>query len=498
MGSRDPLNRNRILFIQPPSTMLRLQRLKSRRPALEAPLPFVYLAPYLLDAGFQVRVLDLRIDSIATLRRCLQNESPGIAGISVMPGSMLKDTIEVTRRIKQWSPGTRVVWGGTFPSLHHEICLQVDQLDFVVRGDGEITLLELASALRDGSGGADWDRIAGLAFMRGGAIVTSPDREPADLERQPIGAWGILDRYIEHYLGPLGQLSINTARGCPFSCTFCYNTALYRGFNRYRAKSIEASMEEIRFLQDRYQPRVLTFMDDDFLADRRRGIELLTSAHESFPSLKYCIDARVNELDDTDRVSQLSRLGVASAFFGVEAASQHVLEQVRKGCDTQEAFEAARNCATYGIAATYSFTCGYPDETTEDLIRRIEMAAMLRELHQAGRSQIEIISPVLGTPLFAELTRKQMVPHESVERWCHFSDWKSAREKRWIGDAKFYEAFQLAFYLAFSTQTRRDGSARLLTEMLSRWSRFRLIGRRPRGLLEYRAANALVKKLIWS
>ena len=154
-----------IVLIQPPSTLQKLQRIKAKRPEIEAPLPFVYLAPYLLDAGFNVHVLDLRIDSVSTLERNLRELRPLIAGVSVMPGSMLRDTIEVTRRIKQASPATKTIWGGTFPTLHYRICLQVPDLDFVACGDGEWTLRELATALADNDNASAWKGIPGLAYQ---------------------------------------------------------------------------------------------------------------------------------------------------------------------------------------------------------------------------------------------------------------------------------------------------------------------------------------------
>ena len=91
----------RVLLIQPPSTLQRLQRWKSRRPEMEPPLPFVCIGPYLLDAGFDVDVLDLRIEGIHALLRILRDTPPLIAGISVMPGSMLLDAIRITRLIKE-------------------------------------------------------------------------------------------------------------------------------------------------------------------------------------------------------------------------------------------------------------------------------------------------------------------------------------------------------------------------------------------------------------
>ncbi len=486
-----------ILLIQPPSTLQRLQRLKSRSPELEAPLPFVYIAPYLLDAGFRVAVLDLRIDNVSALERCLRESRPLLAGISVMPGSMLRDTITITRLIKRLAPGTKVVWGGTFPTLHYQVCLQVQELDFVVCGDGEVTLTELATALRDAEGISLPEDVKGLAYVRDGLPHTTAPREPVALDHHPIGAWHLLDRYMPHYLGPSGLLSLNTARGCPYRCTFCYNTAIYRGFNRYRTKSIDAVLEEIEYLVHRYAPRALIFMDDDFLANRKRGIELLTSISGRFPQLRYRIDARAEELKDPRVVAHLAKQGLESAFFGVEGVSGEFLDRIKKGQDTDDTLEAARVCAANGIQGTYSFTCGYPDETCGDLYDRVAMATMLRRLHPASRSQIEIISPIIGTPLYSELARKSLVPEDSIERWCRFSDWKSAEEKAWIADASFYEAFQLAFYLAFSRGSRLDGGLRLSSRLLSNWSRFRLCGKRPIVLPEYRAGNYLLKQIIW-
>ncbi len=486
-----------ILLIQPPSTLQKLQRLKSRRPEMEAPLPFVYIGPYLIDAGFEVTVLDLRIDDLSALRRCLERSRILIAGISVMPGSMLQDTMRLTRLIKRLSPGTRVVWGGTFPTLHYRLCLQADGLDFVVCGDGEETLTELGMALRDGGDSATFENIKGLAFVRDGEIHATAARPPVDLDRRPIGAWHLLDRHMPHYLGPSGLVSINTARGCPYPCTFCYNTAIYRGFNRYRTRSIDASLEEVNFLVERYDPRSLIFMDDDFLANRKRGIELLERIHRQHPHLRFRIDARSDEIEDAPSTAHLAALGLESVFFGVEGVSSEFLARIQKKEESSSTIEAAKVCARHGVQGTYSFTCGYPDETYADLHDRVGMAAVLATLHPSSRSQIEIISPVIGTPLYEELNGRNLVPTDDLQTWCHFSDWKSARNKAWIADGRFYESFQLAFYLAFSAGSGLDGGPRSLSRLLAAWSRFRLSGDPRTALPEFRAGNYLLKRIIW-
>src|SRR5262249_12649137 len=141
-----------------------------------------------------------RIESVSMLKAFLQETTPLIAGISVMPGSMLWSTIKLTKLIKCLSPSTRIVWGGTFPSLHYQICLQVSELDFVVCGDGEVTLTELASALVESGDMTNFEGIKGLAYVRDGVPFTTRAREPVNLEHRPIGAWHLIEKYLPHYL----------------------------------------------------------------------------------------------------------------------------------------------------------------------------------------------------------------------------------------------------------------------------------------------------------
>jgi radical SAM superfamily enzyme YgiQ (UPF0313 family) len=476
--------------------MQRLQKLKSRKPHLGAPLPFIYIAPYLQRAGFEVEFLDLRISDVKHLRHCLEKTRPVVAGISVMPGSALPRILHLSHLIKKWSPKTSVVWGGAFPSLHQQFCLGLPGVDYVVVGDGEETLPELTRCLSNGGPPSALAAVAGLAFRNNGSTVATEPREPVDLDANPIGAWKMVDRYMPYYLGPSRYIAINTARGCPYRCTFCYNNLLYHGHKRYRLKGVDAVMTEIDYLVERHQIRKVQFMDDEFLGHRRRGFELIEQLNEHHPQLKYHIAARVQDLKEEHVVRRLAETGCDSVFIGAESASPELLEKMQKGMTTTELIDAARNCRRVGIKTTYSFACGFPGETKSDLKATVAMAGLLREVDTGCQCILEIISPVAGTPMFAELQRDEQVPDADLARWCHFTDWKSARSKNWISRPGYYEAFQLAFYLAFATAGHAAG-LRSPVRWLSRWSSRRLAGQRLRLLPEYRAANFLIKKSLW-
>jgi len=390
------------------------------------------------------------------------------------------------------------VWGGSFPSLHHEACARWPAIDFVVCGDGEETLPELAGALRDGATPEALRAIDGLAFEHEGELVTTRPRQPVDLDRSPIGAWSLVERYMPSYLGAHGHLALNTARGCPFRCSFCYNTALYKGFKRYRAKSVEGVLEEVAYLAARYPIRCLRFWDDDFLGNERRAVALAEALRGRYPELTYHAAVRPDELRQRELVSQLAKTGLASVFVGAESGSEEVLSGLEKGTHTNDTLEGARVCAANDIIGTYSFTCGYPGETREALFATVRMAQQIKRLDPRNICFLEIISPVRGTVLSRGLEFPADTP-ESLDAWCHVTDWKTARGKRWIDDPGFYEAFQLAFLLAFTSQrTHKERGLHLHTQLVSRWAQARLFDRRPRRLAEFALANRLVKRLLWS
>lgn len=485
-----------VLLVEPPSRMQMLQRLKARKARLGVPLPFIYITPYLRRAGFQVEMLDMRVSSFDQLRHYLIESKPVLAGITVMPGNALPRAISLSRFIKEVSPETKVVWGGAFASLHYEFCLGIPDVDFVAIGDGEETLTELAGTLSSGENVGNLSDVKGIAYQDRGFVCTTDPRPPVNLDDNPVGAWDLIDRCRENYLGPRGYLSINTARGCPYRCSFCYNNVLYKGHKRYRIKSIPAVMQELDYLMEHYRLEKIKFMDDEFLGHQRRGMALLSEIRSKYSHLKFHLAARIDRLKNEQIVRQLAEYGCESVFVGAESASPEQLEAINKGCSTTDLMEAAGLCAKYGITAIYSFTCGYPDETETDLWATLSMAKVLRKIDPKCECLLEIISPIQGTPLFADLDARGKIPETDVAKWCHLTDWKSARNKPWITRRSFYEAFQLAFYLAFATAGHTAG-LRSGTRLLNEWARYRLRDKLPRRLLEFRMANAAVKAALW-
>lgn len=489
-----------VLLLEPPSNMQKIQKLRARIPRFSASLPFVCIAPYLLKEGFNVDFLDMRISSLSELKEILQRDKPLIAGITIMPGSQMRLAIKINQIIKFCSPDTKIVWGGSFPSLHYEFCLGIPGVDIVVCGEGEITLTEIASALRNGNE-RELHNIKGIAFKKDNHVVATEARTPVDLDEYPVGAWHILDKYIQNYIGEERFLTINTARGCPYNCSFCYNNLLYKGFKRYRFKSINTVFQEVDYLIEKYDLKKIEFLDDDFLGNKKRGIEILLTLHKKYPKLKFHLKARISELKDENMVRFFSETGCETMFVGAESGSSEQLEQIKKGCSTNDMLEVAKLCAKYDIRVVYSFTCGYPDETAKDLASTVLIAEMLKNIGPRNNCIMEIISPIQGTPLFNDLEEKKLLPKKNISNWCYMTDWKSAKHKPWLSlSAGFYETFQLMFFLAYaSSDLYGSENVRASTSVLSKWAKYRLSNmKRQRMFFEFRFANFLLKKALWN
>ena len=478
--------------------MQKLQNIKSRIPTLDAPLSLIYIAPYLLKEEFDVEILDLRISKLNTLKKYLRDKKPIVAGMSIMPGSALPLAIGINSVIKRYSPKTKVVWGGSFPSLHYELCLNIPDVDFVVCGDGEVTFTELALALKHFSNLQDISNIKGLAFKYNENVISTQPREPIDLDINHIGAWNLVDKYMSYYLGIHSYIAINTSRGCPHKCSFCYNNSLYKGFKKFRTKSITSVMEEVKYLVEKYSIKKIQFLDDDFLGNKKRGLELVSSLKNEYPYMNYHIKARSDELKSENIVKHLADTGLESVFIGAESGSEDQLLKIEKGYETNDTIEAAKLCLKYNIRPMFSFTCGYPNESIRDLYATVKMAKLLKNTNKKCHSFLEIISPVYGTPLYIELEKNNLLPELSPAKWCYLTDWKSAKQKPWINNGNFYEAFQLAFYLAFARSSGYDGGLRIYTKILSKWSQFRLFDKNFKLLPEYRLANYIIKKILWN
>ncbi|MBN2432399.1 MAG: B12-binding domain-containing radical SAM protein [Acidobacteria bacterium] len=303
-----------------------------------------------------------------------------------------------------------LILGGTHISLRPD--LLPDEAALGVIGEGEETLRELLLLFaRYGTlAPKRLSRVAGIVFRhpRRGVQVTPPRAPVRPLDRIPFPHRRILD--------PPDCIHLLTSRGCPYRCAFCSSPALWTSFRQYSADAVIAEL--IRLKAD-LDPPLIKFMDDLFVADRRRVRQIAAGLSDRGISFRqgYSAFARPNLLDE-DLVGRLRRMGVVRLSLGIESGAQSILDRLDKRSSVALNQKALDLCARHGIRTCCSFVIGVPGETAAELTATLQFI----ERNRGSIHEIEIcpLVPFPGTPLWDEALRQGRV-HRNMD-WSRLRD----------------------------------------------------------------------------
>jgi radical SAM superfamily enzyme YgiQ (UPF0313 family) len=314
--------------------------------------------------------------------------------VTVMPGPQLMEAIPACRTLKQRFPGLTIIWGGYFASLHSKVVLESGFVDFVVRGQGEWSFLELIQALENGHSYRD---IPGLCYRDGARTICNPKRQVTDPNSLPPIPYHRLD--VRRYVGKtvLGSrtLSYHSSFGCPYLCGFCAVAGIYEG--RWIGKNANGVADEVLWLRDAYGVNAIEFVDNNFFVSekRTRGI----AARLESAGLSWWGEARpdtvMNFSDETLRL--MRRSGCMMIFFGAESSSDAVLERMDKGGSQTAAtvLELAARFAQFDIVPEFSFVLGTPaDDVDAQIARDIRFIRRIKEINPRSEIVIYVYSPV--------------------------------------------------------------------------------------------------------
>ncbi|WP_448701625.1 B12-binding domain-containing radical SAM protein [Mucilaginibacter sp. AW1-3] len=279
--------------------------------------------------------------------------------------------------------------------------------DFVLIGEAEMTLLELANALKQGV--SNYDSIEGIAFIEeDGTVKRTPGRAVLkDLDQLPLPAWDLVDiePYRNAWLKSKGYFSMNmgTTRGCPFKCNWCAKP-IYG--SRYNSRSPENVIAELKYLKQHYQPDHIWFCDDIFGLKPGWVREFARLVKQENLCFRYKIQSRADLLLQDEQISALAASGCDNVWIGAESGSQKILDAMDKGTTIQQIHEATWLLKKYHIKPSFFIQFGYPGETKQDIELTIKMISELLP-HEIG---ISVSYPLPGTVFYqkvqAELQKK--------------------------------------------------------------------------------------------
>jgi anaerobic magnesium-protoporphyrin IX monomethyl ester cyclase len=357
-------------------------------------LGILYLAQWLQLHGYEVEVLDLAPKRIkkSEFLALLEKENPRMVGISVVTEKYVA-AVEMARIVKAWNPETVVVVGGPHVSVMDEEALETGVVDIVVRGEGEMTLLELAERLVRNRGRL-LENITGISYRENSTNSTihkNPDRPFLhNLDVLPFPARHLLP--LSTYRHPYSMIS---SRGCPGRCVFCAARAL-SGYT-YRARSAENVVAEMRYLRYILGYTGIGMEDDTMVALHKRMVKICNYLIDSHFDAHWTAQSRVDTVSP-ELLDLMAKAGCTFFQLGVESGDQNVLDAIRKGITIEQIQNAVKWAFDAGMLIKLTIMVGHHADTEESIQKTI---AFVEELVQYQPAMyISINTPYPGTYLY--------------------------------------------------------------------------------------------------
>jgi anaerobic magnesium-protoporphyrin IX monomethyl ester cyclase len=360
----------------------------------QVPLGLLMVGGALIDAGHRVELLDAesRRLGMATILKQVEARGPDVVMTGHAGSTPAHPTcVRLLRAIKARCPGVITVYGGVYPTYHHERILADEAaVDVIVRGEGEAISVELLRALESGgpAEGHRLEAVGGIAYRDGGQIITADARPPiADLDRWRIG-WELIERWDDYRCFGLGRAAIvQLSRGCPHRCTYCGQHGFWV---RWRHRDPARLADEIEWLHRAHGVNFVTLADENptTLPDVwRRFLEEL--ANRRLPVRLFATIRAADIVRDRDILRLYRDAGLLYVLMGIDAIDDEVLRQVKKGSTTREDFLACRLLKEQGIFSIIGHVVGLGGE---------DRASFRRALSQLRLYDGDYLNAMYATP----------------------------------------------------------------------------------------------------
>lgn len=403
-----------ILLVNPAINLKTQDRVVTDVIRISFPMSLGHLAGYLEGVGgHEVRLLDDQIIPLSDtqieeqLSRLAPPKVIGFTTLTVTSGRVY----ELAAKFKAIDPKVTTVIGGIHATVLPDEGLANDGVDFVVIGEGEETLAELLDAQLNEK---DPATISGLYYRNGdgGYVRTSPRGLIADLDSLPPFPYHLFEPFKENYSG---FFSIQTSRGCPYRCIFCSQRSLTGRTYRYVGSA--RAVRDIRHLVDKYGATTIRILDDNIAANKKRLLELLDAIIASGAHRKTSFEApmRGDHLD-AEILDRLKEANFSLVTFGLETASDRLMNLINKGETVQDVVRAIEMTAQAGITVGTTLIFGLPTETNQDRWDTIKLVNSL----PLDSARYNILTPYPGTPVYEQILKNG----EKIEihpGWLNFS-----------------------------------------------------------------------------
>jgi anaerobic magnesium-protoporphyrin IX monomethyl ester cyclase len=380
---------------------------------LYAPLGTLYAAAYIKQKGYSAALFDTMLaNSEEDLLASLKEHNPLIMVIyddvfNYLTKMCLSRMRQAAFRMCEIARlyGCTVIVSGSDSADHLEKYFE-HKVDYVICGEGEITLGELVDKIAGKEATMQsLSQINGLAYLENGKIQRTPPRKVLkDLDSLPFPLWELVDieQYRELWLKHHGYFSMNlvTTRGCPFHCNWCAKPIYGQVYNSHSAEYIAKQM---KMLKEKYAPDHIWFCDDIFGLRPGWVTKFDEAVNSENAKIPFKCLSRADLLLIEDNISHLASAGCESVWMGAESGSQKILDAMDKGTTVEQIYQSSHLLKKHGIKSCFFLQFGYTGETKSEIDKTIKMVKDL----MPDDIGISVSYPLPGTK-FYERVRGQM------------------------------------------------------------------------------------------
>ena len=451
MNEQHSQNNNKVVLIFP-----KLEKPQPDR-VHYLPLSLLALGTVAAEQGYDITIIDSRIEQ--DYEKCIRgiDEAPLCFGISCIVGYQVKEGLDIARLLRELFPDTPIVWGGWFPTMLPELTAKSPCADIVVRGQGENIFLELLECL---SQSKDLSEIEGITFMKDGKVVSTPDRPLEDPSTFPPLDYGMIN--VSRYNSIQdGSINYQTSRGCPYRCKFCCTPKLYgRKWTGLEPKRV---LDELESIVTKYRINHIEFVDDNFLHNRERAARILEGIIERKMNITYTASVRINRLVkfDTEMFDLIKRAGCKLLYASSESGTDKILKVIQKDINVEQIRKMAELFDIHKIPARTTFMVGLPEETHEDLRATFLLSKELFDRNKNLDIYYSFFLPIPGTDFFDDAkSQGKIIEPDTLEKWANFAPadqrqfWLFLTTSDGVSTQMRFKTKKVAFYFWFGHYPR--------------------------------------------
>ena len=361
----------KVLLIDPPIRVWELMG-----DCCAPPLGLAYIAAVLENNDIPVELIHCNGLNITwkDLPDVIRRASPDIVGTGAFT-PMFSEACRLVRMVKDIDPDITTVVGGSHATFTCEESLkQVSDIDIIVRGEGEETIVDLVRCLENGS---NLKSVKGLAYRDNGTIITTDRRPPLDVNSLPLPAYHLLpmEKYHFEFLEEFSTML--TSRGCPFSCTFCSEWDFWG--RPWRSRNPESVGEELEIVNRKYRRKSVWFGDDCFNVNYNHIKGICEQILERDLDVQWFYQGRADFLvKHKDLLPLMRKTGNVMTQIGVEASTDEGLTSLNKQVTVEEVKKAVQLMTENDIVSQGLIIIGTPEDTPESILHKINYMKLLK------------------------------------------------------------------------------------------------------------------------